>query len=92
MGRCGVSDGTTAVPMSLVVAEDGSRRRALCPSCIGGRLHPYKIQIDLGGFEGISHLTGWVAVCAGSRADLGESQVDLPACGFSTPLTPDRAT
>ncbi len=83
-----MSSSTTAVPGSLLVG--GSARRALCPACVGGRLHPYRVQVGLGGFAGYSYGEGWVAVCAGSSAELGEEEFQAAAepCGFAMPITP----
>lgn len=82
-----MADGTVAVPTSLLVDGHG-RRRALCPACAGGRLHPYRVELDLGGFDGWDYADGWVAVCAGSRPDLGESDERAEPCGFAMPVTP----
>jgi hypothetical protein len=84
-----VADGTIAVPTSLLVNDSGGRR-ALCPGCQGGRLQPFKVQLDLGGFEGYRYADGWVAVCAGSRPDLHESDELAVPCGFAMPITPRR--
>jgi hypothetical protein len=82
---------TTAVPASLITG--GSKRRALCPNCVGGRLHPYKLIVDLGGVDGYAYGTAWVAVCEGSSLELAEDMGDVPVerCGFSVPLTPHRS-
>lgn len=60
----------------------------LCPACISGRLHPYKVEISLGplGYEGVGYLDGWVAICRGEEdQETGEELV--PPCGFSMPMT-----
>ncbi len=44
--------------------------RPLCPSCVGGYLHPFRVEIglgaELGGWGGVGSLVGWVAVCRGN--------------------------
>lgn len=54
------------------------------------------------GFQGVDSLSGWVAVCVGSEIhnranrehyeangwDWDSDVEDLPACGFSMPMTP----
>lgn len=83
-----MTDGTTAIPTTLLT-QFGDRR-ALCPACVGGRLHPYKVSINLGGFEGYRHGSGFVAVCAGARPDLDECEEPIEACGFAMAITPQR--
>lgn len=81
---------TTAVPASLM--QQFGQGRALCPACVGGRLHPFHVVLNLGGFLGYDAAVGWVAVCAGSQPELGENDLREPAqpCGFSMPITPCR--
>lgn len=47
--------------------------RPLCPACIEGYLHPYRVEIGLGaepgGWGGVGSLVGWVAVCRGNAAE-----------------------
>lgn len=83
-----MTDGTTAVPTSLLT--QGGERRALCPACVGGRLHPYRVELNLGGWQGFDQADGWVAVCDGSQPDLGESDEPAEPCGFAMPITPHR--
>jgi hypothetical protein len=87
-------DGTIAVPLALIATPDGRKRRALCPACHGGRLHPYYVQLSLEGFYGMAYADGWVAKCAGSNPQYGETDLVKPLkpCGFSMPLTAHRAT
>lgn len=82
------AQGTQAVPLSLVHNPDVGVRRSLCPGCTGGRLHPYRLSVDLGGYQGMSHGTAWVAVCVGS--DPRYDMVDEPSlpCGFTVRLDP----
>ncbi len=72
------AEGTRAVPVD---------RQGLshCPAC-GGRLVPYRLSVDLGGFRGAHVGKAWVAVCRGT--DPARDMVDeaLPACGFSVRL------
>jgi hypothetical protein len=72
---------TIAVPLDFLAQANmsGSSGQPLCPSCIGGRLHPYRVTINLtglkpegsgepyGGFYGVEYLEGWVAVCVGNE-------------------------
>lgn len=73
--------------------------KPLCPACIGGRLHPYKVTISLSDgirpYDNVDYLEGWVAVCRGNRdywdtleeSERGEVSI-TPPCGFSLPMTP----
>jgi hypothetical protein len=93
---------TIAMPLDLLNQINGGNGQPLCPSCKHGRLHPYKVtfgtnQLLTGmGWQGADFLSGFVAVCVGNgsylrqRAESGEpSEVEeVPACGFSMPLTP----
>ncbi|MGH9248069.1 MAG: hypothetical protein ACRD0W_00900 [Acidimicrobiales bacterium] len=89
-------NGTWAVPLDLAQAFGP---RPMCPACNHGRLHPYRITVPLGGFDGRDTAVGWVAVCSkpqpigdGTRGDefFGEYEKDRPTsgCGFSMALTP----
>lgn len=86
---------TAAVPTEVLErASFGSNPQPLCPSqtpdgpCMG-RLHPFHVEITLGGFHGQDYADGWVLVCVGQKAgDLLER--DAPPCGFSMPVTPRR--
>jgi len=92
-----VSD-TTAVPLAYLatanydrVPPEGQGGRPLCPACVGGRLHPYMVEIGLTqatGWHGVDYLVGWVAVCVGAKAADGVMAVDVEPCGFSLPMTP----
>lgn len=88
---------TRAVPLETLKranhAIDGGQ--PLCPSCVTGYLHPYKVSITVGegySWEGADYLVGWVAVCTGNRETLkhykGSQAQPRPACGFSLPMTP----
>lgn len=84
-----MSDGTRAVPLDLI--EDGfNKRRALCPVCKTGVLHPYKVSVDLGGMSGQQFGVGWVAICVGGKAGERYLESDSEPCGFSLPLTAYR--
>lgn len=78
-------DGTVAVPDDLVSNRDAGVSRSYCPAC-PGRLHPYKLSVNLGGFEGMALGFAWVAVCDGADPALHESEEPLRPCGFSVPL------
>lgn len=51
-----------------------------CPSCTTGSLFPFKVEIDLGGFGGMSHGVGWGVRCFGRE--------HAASCGFTMPITP----
>lgn len=85
--------GTTAMATDLLTrAAFGHYSPPLCPQCVGGRLHPYVVEFDLGypGWQGVTGLSGWVAVCKGAKAGEDFLEEDVPPCGFSMPLTPHR--
>lgn len=92
---------TRAVQLEQLVkanAGQGPYPLPLCPGCIGGRLHPYRVLIPIGpvrGYSGLHYLEGWVAVCVGDedykreRAkthDYHDNKDCLPPCGFSMPM------
>lgn len=93
--------GTTAVPSDVLeqaAMQGPGGGNPLCPACVGGRLHPYKVEFSLGppGYQGAIGLTGWVAVCKGNiphRRRIAEAGLedwetgDQEPCGFSMPLT-----
>ena len=82
---------TWAVPTAVLDEYSGAGRgRPLCPACTGGRLHPFKVSINLGvrGFQGITGLEGWTVVCAGT--DPLDSFPAAGPCGFSMPMQPVR--
>jgi hypothetical protein len=106
--------GTVAVPLDWLKraypAVGDLTGQPLCPGCDGGYLHPYRVDINLAGpdgpwLDGVTRLTGWVAVCAGSRdrvavltrlyeqagttPDGGELDV-TPPCGFALPMQPQQ--
>lgn len=84
-----MSEGTRAVPLSLI--EDGfNMRRSLCPNCNGGLLHPYKVSVELGGFDGQEVGIGWVAICKGAKAGERSRETASEPCGFTLPLTAYR--
>jgi hypothetical protein len=82
------TEGTTAVPTSLIVNRAMGVRRSLCPACFGGRLHPYKVEVSLGGFQGYRSADGWVVVCVGADPDTDGSEQRIESCGFSLPVEP----
>lgn len=98
---------TYAIALDTLVAAaygDAMDAQPLCPGCIGGRLHPYRVTIPLGfpGFQGVETLTGWVARCVGNADYIRAVQklveqhpgIDMPvpdlveSCGFAMPMTP----
>ncbi len=99
---------TNAMPLDLLDEVNYGNGQPLCPGCIGGRLHPYKVEFGTGyipgrGWQGVDYLSGFVAVCVGNAsylamlakeyARLGEEfepDPEVPACGFSMPLTAGR--
>lgn len=81
-------DGTMAVSTDLISNYHAGVNRSYCPACRGGRLHPYKLSVNLGGFQGMASGSAWVAVCAGADPALHESEEPLKPCGFSVPLVP----
>ena len=84
-----MSDGTRAVPLELI--EDGvNKRRALCPACPTGFLHPYRVSVDLGGMEGQQVGIAWVAICKGAKAGERYRVEAAEPCGFTLPLTAYR--
>lgn len=88
IGTCHNAEGTTAIPTSLIVDQSAGVRRSLCPACVGGRLHPHKVEVNLGGFQGYSSAFGWVAVCVGADPAVDGSEQRIEPCGFSLPVTP----
>lgn len=76
-------EGTNAVPLAaLAAANSHLTGQPLCPSCIGGYLHPYRVALSLpgkyeGGFCGAETLIGWVLVCKGNR-DYNREYAKLP--------------
>jgi hypothetical protein len=83
-----LAQGTEAVPLSLVHNPDVGVRRSLCPACKWGHLHPYRLSVDLGGYQGMSHGTAWVAVCVGSHPARDMVDEPSPPCGFTVRLDP----
>lgn len=88
--------GTTAVSYEVLADRNfPGTGQPKCPGCVGGFLHPYLVEftLPLDGWQGVDYLTGWVAVCVGNdhdrraRPDVA-ADVEVPACGFSMPLTP----
>jgi hypothetical protein len=66
-------------------------------------LNPEGNRAPYGGWHGVDYLEGWVAVCVGNAAanrKLSERYAaldeeppvdpEVPACGFSMPMTPHR--
>ncbi len=99
---------TIAMPLELLDTVNHGNGQPLCPGCVGGRLHPYKVTFGTNqmltgmGWQFTDFLEGFVAVCVGNRDhrrawakrdpevssdDLGP---EVPACGFSMPLTAGR--
>jgi hypothetical protein len=93
-----------AVPLDLLQRANAGQLdgtgQPLCPACLTGRLHPYRIDIHLGDFAGTRRLTGWLAKCVGNRdANVAKAQMyekagepapqtfDIEPCGFSMPMT-----
>lgn len=65
---------TRAVTSEWLARSNGGTAttgRPLCPACVEGYLHPYRVEIGLsaepGGWGGVGALVGWVAVCRGNR-------------------------
>lgn len=86
---------TWAVPSDVLANPyHGASGQPLCPACVGGRLHPYLVEISLSdhpsGWHGANYLTGWVAVCVGTQVGDPAFAEAAPACGFSMPMTPHR--
>lgn len=97
-----------AMPLDLLAARNEAgygSGQPLCPACIHGRLHPYRVTIGLGGYQGVDYLDGWVAMCVGNAEDnqltveqlrrAGEVDpkpmaADVPPCGFTMAMTPGR--
>jgi len=79
--------------MSSDMFREGRNPLPLCPGCTGGRLHPYKVSINLGphGWQGVEYLDGWVAVCIGDHNPHGYLVEPAKPCGFSMPMTPHRS-
>lgn len=82
-----MSDGTVAVPRDLVEDPSAGKRRSLCPVC-SGKLHPYKIHVDLGGYQGWVFGSAWVAVCVGGISS--HTGDEWKPCGFSVRLEPHQ--
>ncbi len=91
----GVS-GTRAVPKAVMDAANSGAPGGLpmCPRCRDGYLQPFHVLINLraaghppggAGFDGASHLDGWVAVCHGNAAYLDQIRVLLAAVDAETP-------
>lgn len=98
---------TVAVPLAdfeRVAMSGRGNAQPLCPSCNGGRLHPYRVTMTVprnsGDWLGLN-LEGWVAVCVGNgdyrRAMLelfpddegtDEAPNEVEPCGFSMALQP----
>jgi hypothetical protein len=94
---------TIAVPLDfLTKANLGDTAQPLCPACVGGHLHPYKVTIPLNvmpghGWKGVDYIEGFVAVCVGDQFERIAAEKDgrtpamvnpCPPCGFSLPMTP----
>lgn len=92
---------TIAVPLDyLAKANHDDTGQPLCPSCKGGRLHPYMVTMSLNfvtGWHGVDYLVGWVAVCVGDRNQRAEAKKrgyeptfvePQPPCGFSMQMMP----
>lgn len=97
---------TRAVPLDQLVSANmqGPYPLPLCPACRGGRLYPYRVTITVStvrDYYGADWIEGWVAVCEGNTAykrawheahpdHTSEEDPDVPACGFSMPMTPHK--
>ena len=77
---------TRAVPLAWLSGAVGAgyavTGQPLCPACIRGYLHPYRVQIGLRNagmpYSGVSYLDGWVAVCVGN-ADANRAKEQMYA-------------
>jgi hypothetical protein len=86
---------------------EGPCPQPLCPRCIGGRLHPYRVSVSVN-YQDAEWLEGWVMVCVGNdtyrretakayNEDINDPGSDtytppVEPCGFSMPMTPRRYT
>jgi hypothetical protein len=78
---------TTAMAYDRLPAGRGP----LCPACDFGELRPYKIEVSMQPWQGVTYLSGWVLVCKGRKA--GDLVVrDFAPCGFSLPVQAMRMT
>lgn len=99
---------TRAVPLAQLVKAnvgEGPCPQPLCPHCVGGRLHPYRVSIHVE-YQDAEWVDGWVAVCVGNDTyrretakaynhdpddPTGDAYAPLvEPCGFSMPMTPHR--
>lgn len=82
--------GTEAVPRDIV-RSDG-HERPQCPSCPTGRMHPFRIDIHLGGFHGYRYGIAWVLACRPPDTDEHpDARTGFLTCGFTVPFTPFKA-
>lgn len=75
--------GTYAIASDRI--SGGPDERPLCPSCHGGRLHPYRIDVGFLPYMGVDSLVAWVLVCVGGS---GITPEPVGPCGFSVPAQP----
>lgn len=74
----------------------GPTGQPLCPSCRGGRLHPYLVTFNLTeipgrGWHGPDGLTGWVAVCVGNESYVRAVQDQAATCGEAYEAGPGQS-
>jgi hypothetical protein len=94
---------TIAVKLEFLAKANmsGDTGQPRCPGCRGGRLHPYRVTINLtgldpegsaasyGGWYLVEYLEGWVAVCVGNEAANRKIREVYAGYGEEAPVDPE---